>query len=121
VAVQVVTKAHGEVTDVQPVGSARTDAELALLLRAARELLHPGQGELDLGPVEEAAFTVADVANWTRREEVGLFRCLLAPTSSSSRWARRSLSPVARLRSEIPRRQRHERMLRIRAVSLGLW
>jgi hypothetical protein len=74
VAVQVVTKAHGEFTDIQHVGSAHTDAELALLLHAARELLHPGQGELDLGPVEEAAVSVDDVADWTRPDgEAGLF------------------------------------------------
>jgi hypothetical protein len=73
VAVQVVTKAHGEITDIEHVGSARTDAELALLLHAARELLHPGQGELDLGPVQEAPVSVEDVADWTRREEAGLF------------------------------------------------
>jgi hypothetical protein len=46
---------------------------LALLLHAARELLHPGQGELDLGPVQEAPVSVEDVADWTRREEAGLF------------------------------------------------
>jgi hypothetical protein len=73
VAVQVVTKAHGELTDVQHVGSAHTDAELALLLHTARELLHPGQGELDLGPLEEAAVSVEDVADWTRAAEAGLF------------------------------------------------
>jgi hypothetical protein len=73
VAVPVVTKAHGVVIDVEHVGSAHTDAELALLLHAARELLHPGQGELDLGPVPEAPVSVADVADWTRPEETGLF------------------------------------------------
>jgi hypothetical protein len=73
VAVQVVTKAHGELTDVQHIGSAHTDAELALLLHTARELLHPGQGELDLGPLEEAAVSVEDVADWTRAAEAGLF------------------------------------------------
>jgi hypothetical protein len=78
VAVRVVTKAHGEVTDVHHGRSVRTDAELALLLRAARELLHSGQGQLDLGPVEVAAFTVADVANWTRPGGGGEFRRLLA-------------------------------------------
>ena len=50
VAVQVVTKAHGEIVELEHVGSARTDADLALLLRAARERLHRGQGELDFGP-----------------------------------------------------------------------
>jgi hypothetical protein len=74
VAVQVVTKAHGEVIDIEHVGSAHTDPELALLLHAARKLLHPGQGELDLGPVREAPVSVADVADWTRPDhEAGLF------------------------------------------------
>ena len=68
------TKAPGEFIDIQHVGSAHTDAGLALLLHAARELLHTGQGELDLGPVEKAAVSVADVADWTRSDgEVGLF------------------------------------------------
>ena len=69
VAVQVVTKAHGAVIDIEHVGSAHTDAELALLLHTARELLHPGQGELDLGPVQEAPVSVADVADWTRPDQ----------------------------------------------------
>jgi hypothetical protein len=38
-----------------------------LLLHAARELAHPGQGELDLGPVEEAPVSVEDIADWTPR------------------------------------------------------
>jgi hypothetical protein len=66
VAVQVVTKAHGEVVEVEHVGSAHTDADLALLLQAARERLHPGQGELDLGPLPEARVSTDDVADWTR-------------------------------------------------------
>ena len=65
-AVQVVTKAHGEIVDLEHVGSAHTDADLALLLRAARERLHRGQGELDFGPLHEAEFNADDVADWTR-------------------------------------------------------
>jgi hypothetical protein len=49
--VQIVSKVRGVVTEVEHIGSAHTDAELALLLTAARERLHPGQGELDLGPL----------------------------------------------------------------------
>ena len=66
VAVQVVTKAHGKIVELEHVGSAHTDTELALLLRAARERLHRGQGELDLGPALEARVAVAEVADWTR-------------------------------------------------------
>jgi hypothetical protein len=49
VAVQLVVKDHGEVVDIEHVGSAHTDADLALLLAAARERLQPGQQALDLG------------------------------------------------------------------------
>jgi hypothetical protein len=66
VAVQVVTKDGGEVVDVEHLGSAHTDAELALLLHTARQVLHPGQGELDLGPLPQAAVSISDVADWTR-------------------------------------------------------
>jgi Transposase DDE domain len=65
VAVQVVTKAHGEIVELEHVGSAHTDADLALLLRAARERLHRGQGELDFGPLQEAMVKTDDVADWT--------------------------------------------------------
>jgi hypothetical protein len=63
--VQVLTKAHGEVIDVEHVGSAHTDADLALLLAAAREQLHPGQGELELGSVLEVAAGMTGIADWT--------------------------------------------------------
>jgi hypothetical protein len=66
VAVQVVTKAHGEIVGLEHVGSAHTDAGLALLLRAARERLHRGQGELDFGLLQEAKVNTDDVADWTR-------------------------------------------------------
>ncbi len=62
---QVLTKAHGEVIDVEHVGSAHTDADLALLLAAAREQLHPGQGELELGSVLEVAAGMTGIADWT--------------------------------------------------------
>lgn len=67
VAVQVVAKAGGEVVEVEHVGSAHADAELALLLQAAQQRLHPGQGELDLGPLPESVVSIADVADWTGR------------------------------------------------------
>lgn len=51
---QVVVKVHGEIVEVEHIGSAHTDADLAVLLAAARARLHPGQQELDLGPLPEA-------------------------------------------------------------------
>jgi hypothetical protein len=63
--VQVVTKDRGQIVAVEHVGSAHTDAELALLLEVAQERLRPGQGELDLGPVQRVPARVADVADWT--------------------------------------------------------
>lgn len=52
VAVQVITREGRQVVDVVHMGSAHTDAELALLLQAAEERLRPGQEALDLGPLE---------------------------------------------------------------------
>jgi Transposase DDE domain len=66
VAVQLVTKARGEIVELEHVGSAHTDADLALLLRAARERLHRGQDELDFGLLQEAEVRTDDVADWTR-------------------------------------------------------
>jgi hypothetical protein len=73
VAVQVVVKEHGEVVEVDHVGSAHTDAELALLLAAAADRLHPGQESLDLGPLPQPEVRLADVADWTdtRRDQIG--------------------------------------------------
>ena len=69
VSVQVVSKVQGVIVGVEHVGSAHTDAELALLLAAARERLLPGQGELDLGDLPQAAARVDQVADWTRAQE----------------------------------------------------
>jgi len=65
VAVQVVVKEHGEVVKVDHVGSAQSDAELALLMTAAADRLHPGQESLDLGPLPQPEVRLADVADWT--------------------------------------------------------
>jgi hypothetical protein len=46
--VQIVTRRGRQVERVQHLGSAHTDAELALLLAAARERVLPGQDTLDL-------------------------------------------------------------------------
>jgi hypothetical protein len=55
VAVQVVTRRGRQAGRIEHVGSAHTDAELALLLAAARERLSPGQDVLDLGNLLVAA------------------------------------------------------------------
>jgi hypothetical protein len=63
-----VVKGHGEVVEIEHVGSARTDADLALLLVAARERLQPGRQALDLGELAAEPARVADTADWTRSE-----------------------------------------------------
>lgn len=65
VAVQVVTRRGRQVEQVEHVGSAHTDAELALLLSAAREALSPGQDVLDLGDLLVVPVRMGDVADWT--------------------------------------------------------
>ncbi|WP_029663160.1 IS1634 family transposase [Cellulomonas sp. KRMCY2] len=65
VAVQIVTRRGRQVEQVEHVGSAYTDAELALLLTAARERLSPGQDVLDLGDLPVVAVRMDDVADWT--------------------------------------------------------
>jgi hypothetical protein len=48
-AVQIAERQDGRDKVLEHLGSARTDAELAALLEAARRKVYPGQGELDLG------------------------------------------------------------------------
>ena len=55
VAVQVVTRRGRQVEGIEHVGSAHTDAELVLLLAAARERLAAGQEVLDLGEMAEVS------------------------------------------------------------------
>ena len=62
VAVQVVMRRGRQ---VEHVGSAHTDAELALLVAAARERLSPGQDVLDLGALPVVPARMDDVADWT--------------------------------------------------------
>ncbi|WP_404290802.1 hypothetical protein [Glutamicibacter arilaitensis] len=40
-------------TSVEHIGSANTDAELTLLLRSAKQRLHPGQQAFDFGDLEQ--------------------------------------------------------------------
>jgi hypothetical protein len=67
VAVQVVTRQGRVVIAIDHVGSARTDADLALLLAVAQERLRPGQEVLDLGDVGAAPARLSDTADWTSR------------------------------------------------------
>jgi hypothetical protein len=68
VAVQLVVKDHGEVVEIEHVGSAHTDAELALLLAAANEWLQPGQQSLDFEDLTAKPARLGDIADWTRPE-----------------------------------------------------
>src|SRR5450759_2807846 len=65
VAVQVVTRRGRQVEQVEHVGSAHTDAELALLVTAARDRLAPGQDVLDLGDLAAVPARMDGVAAWT--------------------------------------------------------
>ena len=65
VTVQVVEKVGSRVVSRVHVGSAHTDADLAVLLERAERLLHPGQEPLDLGDVTRDASMEA-VSDWTR-------------------------------------------------------
>ena len=66
VAVQIADKEQGKVTALEHIGSAHSDAELALLFQAAQEKLRPGQCCLSLGPLKQAPPTMASVADWTQ-------------------------------------------------------
>lgn len=66
VAVQLVVKERGEVVEIEHLGSAHSDAELALLLAAASERLAPGQQALDLGELAVEPARLGDTADWTR-------------------------------------------------------
>lgn len=82
VAVQLVVKDHGEVVAIEHVGSAHTDAELALLLVAAQKRLQPGQQTLDLGELVAEPARVSDTADWTRPEHDRPRSADLVPTPS---------------------------------------
>ena len=71
VAVQIVTRRGRQLEQVEHLGSAHTDAELALLLSAARERLSPGQVELDLGVVASVPPRISEVADWTASRRSG--------------------------------------------------
>lgn len=61
------TREGRRVMEIEHVGSAHTDAELALLVQAARERMVPeGQDALNLGPVTQKPVRVDEIADWTR-------------------------------------------------------
>ena len=72
VAVQVAARRGRQVEQVEHVGSAHTDAELALLLAAARERMAPRQDVLDLGDLPVVPARMDDVADWTAEQALPL-------------------------------------------------
>jgi hypothetical protein len=70
VAVQVVTRRGRQVEGIEHVESAHTDAELALLLAAAREQLSPGQDVLDFRDLRVVPARMDEVADWTGEPEL---------------------------------------------------
>jgi len=75
-----VVKDGGEVVDVEHIGSAHTDAELALLLAAARERLAPGQQALDFGELAAEPARLDATADWTRPEPLPDLAAVEAPS-----------------------------------------
>jgi hypothetical protein len=65
VTVQVVEKHGSRVVSRTHVGSAHSDADLAVLLEQAERLLHPGQEAFDLGELSRSAST-GSVSDWTQ-------------------------------------------------------
>ena len=65
VAVQIVTRRGRGVERVEHLGSAHTDAELALLWAAARVRVLPGQDTLEFADVSGVRARLDDVADWT--------------------------------------------------------
>jgi hypothetical protein len=61
-----------QVERIEHVGSAHTDAELALLLAAAHERLLPGQDLLDLGDLPVVPARMDEVADWTGEPELSV-------------------------------------------------
>ena len=67
VTVQVVNKDGSRIVDVVHVGSANTDADLAVLMEQAEAMLHPDQEMLDVGAVRHAA--LSEVAEGTKARQ----------------------------------------------------
>jgi hypothetical protein len=99
VAVQIVTRRGRQIEQVEHLGSARTDAELALLLTAARDRLMPGQAELDLGDMATTAPGMDEIADWTiaRRAESGQALLDIDPTATPARGRPAAVNAGARV------------------------
>lgn len=100
VAVQIVEKSGRQVVGVEHVGSAHSDADLALLLVAAQERLMPGQATFDLGFVEQVPVSLADVADWTEPRAIPILEqptTVGRPTRSVSAEGKVLGSPAAEL------------------------
>lgn len=52
--------------EIDHVGSAHSDTELAFLIEAARDRLHPGQDAFDFGVLPQPAVSTDDIADWTQ-------------------------------------------------------
>lgn len=68
VAVQIVDQVGRTVTGVEHVGSAHSDAELAVLLLAAQERLMPGQQAFDFGDLPQNVQSIEAIPDWTQKE-----------------------------------------------------
>jgi hypothetical protein len=69
--VQIVTRRERQIEQVEHLGSAHTDAELALLLSTARERLSPSRDALELGDLASVPPRIDDVADWTASRRAG--------------------------------------------------
>lgn len=84
VTVQVVEKVGSRVVSRTHVGSAHTDADLAVLLERAERLLRPDQEAFDLGELARSA-SMEEVADWTKPlEEARGARLRGRPASSAA-------------------------------------
>ena len=92
VAVQLATKQAGEVLDVDHVGSAHTDDELAVLLDLALAPLRPGQDTLDLGDLGDLsarAPRMQGTTDFTAAADAGRRDCSSTIWfTGSARWVR---------------------------------
>jgi hypothetical protein len=82
--VQIVTRRGRQVEQVEHLGSAHTDAELALLLSAAGERLAPGQEVLDLGDLARVTPRTDDIADWTADRPGGTGQLVLESDSTAT-------------------------------------
>jgi hypothetical protein len=94
VAVQIVTRRGRQVEQVEHLGSAHTDAELALLLATAHERLTGGQDALDLGDLLVEPPRMDDIADWTRERRAATGQGALDEQTPAARPGRGRPSSV---------------------------